>query len=87
MDEADRLNNPSNGINDGNIGLRNYPTVEWEDSPERRHDNCVTVSIVDGHVEYWKWKSKRKFFRHGGVFPDEKLGLLRIKQGLPGFPN
>ena len=41
MDEADRLNNPSNGINDGNIAFRNYPTVEWEDSPERRRDNGV----------------------------------------------
>jgi type II secretory pathway pseudopilin PulG len=86
MDEDDLLNNPRNGINDGNIGLRRYPLYEWGDSPGRRHENGVTLSIVDGHVEYWKWKSNRKYFSRGGVFPDEKPDLLRIQQGLPGYP-
>ena len=86
MDEDDRLNNPFNGINDGNIGLRNYPTQEWGDSPGRRHDNGATVSMADGHVEYWKWKSGRKFFARGPVRPDEKLDLDRIQQHLPGYP-
>ena len=52
MDEDDRLNNPYNGINDGNIGLRNYPSREWGDSPGRRHSNGTTVSMADGHAEY-----------------------------------
>jgi prepilin-type N-terminal cleavage/methylation domain-containing protein/prepilin-type processing-associated H-X9-DG protein len=85
MDEDDNLNNPGNGINDGNIGLRRFPTEEWGDSPGRRHDNGTTVSMVDGHVEYWKWKSNRKLFSRGAVLPDEKRDLLRIQQGLPGF--
>lgn len=87
MDEDDRLNNPNNGINDGNIGLRAYDTREWGDSPGRRHDNGTTVSMADGHVEYWKWKSKRKFFMRGTVFPDEMDDLRRIQSGLPGFPD
>jgi prepilin-type N-terminal cleavage/methylation domain-containing protein/prepilin-type processing-associated H-X9-DG protein len=86
MDEDDRLNNPFNGINDGNIGLRNYPTLEWGDSPGRRHENGATVSFVDGHVEYWKWRSNRKSFMRGGVRPDERPDLDRIQQGLPGYP-
>ncbi|MCX6886620.1 MAG: hypothetical protein NTX27_16455 [Verrucomicrobia bacterium] len=86
MDEDDRLNNPINGINDGNIGVRTYPTDEWGDSPGRRHNNGAIVSLVDGHVEYWKWKSSRKSFMRGAVLPQEKPDLQRIQQGLPGFP-
>jgi prepilin-type N-terminal cleavage/methylation domain-containing protein/prepilin-type processing-associated H-X9-DG protein len=87
MDEDDLLNNPINGINDGNIGLRAYPQMEWGDSPARRHDNGTTVSMVDGHVEYWKWKSNRKFFARGAVKQDEKPDLLKIQTGLPNYPN
>jgi prepilin-type N-terminal cleavage/methylation domain-containing protein/prepilin-type processing-associated H-X9-DG protein len=87
MDEDDRLNNPVNGINDGNIGLRAYNTLEWGDSPGRRHDNGATVSMADGHAEYWKWKSSRKSFIRGAVRPDEMPDLRRIQQGLPGYPG
>jgi len=52
MDEDDRLNNPGNGINDGNIGLRAYPAQEWGDSPGKRHENGATASFADGHVEF-----------------------------------
>ena len=71
----------------GNIGLRNYPQREWGDSPGRRHDNGVTVSMVDGHVEYWKWKSSKRSFMRGPAFPNEMPDLLRIQQGLPGYPQ
>ena len=87
MDEDDLQNNPGNGINDGNIGLRAYPILEWGDSPGRRHDNGVTVSMVDGHVEYWKWKSSRKTFVRGSIRTDEKTDLLKIQTGLPYFPG
>ena len=94
MDEDDRLNNPGNGINDGNIGLRNYPTQEWGDSPARRHENGCTTSIADGHVEYLKWKSRGTktpvggfIFARGPVRPDEKLDLDRLQQGLPEYPT
>jgi prepilin-type N-terminal cleavage/methylation domain-containing protein/prepilin-type processing-associated H-X9-DG protein len=87
MDEDDLVNNPFNGINDGNIGLRTYPTVEWGDSPGRRHENGVTVSFADGRAEYWKWKSNRKIFARGSARPDEMKDLARIQQGLPGYPG
>jgi prepilin-type N-terminal cleavage/methylation domain-containing protein/prepilin-type processing-associated H-X9-DG protein len=86
MDEDDRLNNPGNGINDGNIGLRAYPMQEWGDSPGKRHENGATVSFADGHVEYWKWKCGHKFFSRGTILQDEVLDLRRLQQGLPNFP-
>jgi prepilin-type processing-associated H-X9-DG protein len=86
IDEDDPVNNPQNSINDGNIGLRLYPTREWGDSPARRHNNGAIVSMVDGHAEYWKWKSSRKYFRRGSIQPDELPDLLKIQQALPGFP-
>ena len=93
MDEDDLLNNPGNGINDGNIGLRRYPTLAWGDSPGRRHDNGATVSMADGHAEYWKWKSNKKTFDRGpvdtgrGGVSDEMKDLLRVQTGLPGYPG
>lgn len=92
VDEDDLLNNPYNGINDGNIGLRRYPAQEWGDSPGRRHDNGVTVSLADGHVEYWRWKSSSKMFMRGPISVGRGQGdlelkdLLKIQEGLPGFP-
>lgn len=90
MDEDDCKNNPINGINDGNIGLRRYDTDsqnEWGDSPARRHENGATVSMADGHSEYFKWKSNRKYFMRGNVRSDEIPDIRKIQQGLPGFPN
>jgi prepilin-type N-terminal cleavage/methylation domain-containing protein/prepilin-type processing-associated H-X9-DG protein len=83
MDEDDLKNNPMNGINDGNIGLRRYPLREWGDSPGRRHNNGVTLSVADGHVESWKWRTGRKRFERGWRYPDELVDLLRIQNYLP----
>jgi prepilin-type N-terminal cleavage/methylation domain-containing protein/prepilin-type processing-associated H-X9-DG protein len=97
MEEDDLVNNPLNGINDGNIGLRNYPQKEFGDSPARRHDNGATVSMVDGHAEYWKWNSQGTkspagggyIFPRGGLIPGTGMDvdLLKIQTGLPGLPN
>lgn len=76
-----------NFINDGNIGLRAYPRREWGDLPGRRHNNGLIVSLADGHVEYWKWKSPKRNppTRGRGAFPDEWSDLARIQQHLPGY--
>jgi prepilin-type N-terminal cleavage/methylation domain-containing protein/prepilin-type processing-associated H-X9-DG protein len=73
-------------INDGNIGLREYPQTDWGDLPAQRHAGA-TVSMVDGHVEFWKWKSKIRVERGRPAFPDEIPDLRRIQQGLPGYPQ
>jgi prepilin-type N-terminal cleavage/methylation domain-containing protein/prepilin-type processing-associated H-X9-DG protein len=94
MDEDDNLNNPLNGINDGNIGVRPYPALEWGDAPAKRHDNGAIVSMVDGHVEYWKWRSSGKYFvrgsiniGRGGALTPETTDLFRIQEGVPGYPG
>jgi prepilin-type N-terminal cleavage/methylation domain-containing protein/prepilin-type processing-associated H-X9-DG protein len=87
MGEDDNLNQPNNAINDGNIGIRRYPETEWHDPPGRRHDNGTTVSMVDGHVEYWHWKSNDQYFRPGTrATPAQIPDLWRCQEGLPGFP-
>ena len=33
-----------------------YDEATWWDDPPVRHGDGTTVSMADGHVEYWKWK-------------------------------
>jgi prepilin-type N-terminal cleavage/methylation domain-containing protein/prepilin-type processing-associated H-X9-DG protein len=75
---------PGDFINDGNIGLREYPQINWGDLPAQRHRGA-TVSFVDGHVEFWKWKSKIRIARGRTAFPAEIPDLRRIQEGLPNF--
>jgi prepilin-type N-terminal cleavage/methylation domain-containing protein/prepilin-type processing-associated H-X9-DG protein len=70
-------------IEDGNFGGRAYPSSEWGNCPGKRHDNGVTLSFADGHVEYWKWRSSRAFFKPGAVRPDEIQDLRRLQHGIP----
>ncbi len=71
-------------INDGNIGLREYPSNEWGDSPAYRHSRGCALSFADGHVESWKWRATTaKPFRRGPAWPDEVRDLRRIQQRLP----
>ena len=86
VEEQENRTGADNFINDGNIGLREYPSTDWGDLPAQRHAGAV-VSMVDGHVEFWKWKSKILIRRGRTALPAERPDLLRLQQGLPGFPN
>jgi prepilin-type processing-associated H-X9-DG protein len=33
-----------------------YQQETWWDDPPAQHNDGVTVSFADGHVEYWQWK-------------------------------
>jgi len=35
-----------------------YPRWKWHSVPPIRHRNGVTLSMADGHAEYWKWKGQ-----------------------------
>jgi prepilin-type N-terminal cleavage/methylation domain-containing protein/prepilin-type processing-associated H-X9-DG protein len=83
-EQENRVGKNDNFINDGNIGLREYPSKDWGDLPAQRHEGA-TVSMVDGHVEFWKWKTKILLVRGRAARPAELPDLLRIQQGLPGF--
>ena len=35
-----------------------YDQMKWFDNPEARHGDAMTMSLADGHVEFWHWKDK-----------------------------
>jgi prepilin-type processing-associated H-X9-DG protein len=35
-----------------------YPRWQWLSAPPIRHSGGTTLSMADGHVEYWKWKGR-----------------------------
>lgn len=86
VEEQENRTGFDNFINDGNIGLRRYPSTEWGDLPAQRHAGA-TVSMADGHVEFWKWKSAIKIDRGRTALAAEIPDLRKIQQGLPEFPN
>jgi len=86
FEEQENRTRADDFINDGNIGLRRYPALDWGDLPAQRHAGA-TVSMVDGHAEFWKWRVKLLVRRGRASLPAERQDLLRIQAGLPGFPN
>ncbi len=35
-----------------------YPKWDWASPPPIRHSDGTTLSMADGHVEYWKWRGR-----------------------------
>jgi len=35
-----------------------YPKWKWSSPPPIRHGDGTTLSMADGHAEYWKWKGR-----------------------------
>ena len=35
-----------------------YPKWKWHSPPPKHHHDGVTLSMADGHAEYWKWKGR-----------------------------
>ena len=70
-------------IEDGNFGMRPYPSGAWGNLPGKRHSNGVTLSFADGHVDYWKWRSARSRFSTGTALPDEVVDLRRLQHAVP----
>ena len=35
-----------------------YPRWKWHSAPPIHHDGGMTLSMADGHAEYWKWKGR-----------------------------
>ena len=53
-----------------------YPKWKWYSPPPIHHRDGVTLSMSDGHAEYWKWKGRetveipRECLPYGGLFFD-----------------
>lgn len=76
------IDEDAKSINDGNIGLRAFPSNEWGDMPGRRHRNGAVLSFADSHVEHWRWRSTRPFNR-GAAGRDAIPDLRRLQETIP----
>jgi len=53
-----------------------YPMWRWYGAPPVRHGDGTTLSMADGHAEYWKWKGRetvqmpRKVLPMGSLFAE-----------------
>jgi prepilin-type N-terminal cleavage/methylation domain-containing protein/prepilin-type processing-associated H-X9-DG protein len=61
-------------INDGIFLVPPAPVADWRDWPATRHSRGGTFSFADGHVEYWKWKTKNL---------SDPADLARVQTALP----
>jgi prepilin-type N-terminal cleavage/methylation domain-containing protein/prepilin-type processing-associated H-X9-DG protein len=52
-----------------------YPRWRWHSPPPIHHQNSVTISMADGHAEYWKWKGR------------ETIDLPRMLYSTQSNPN
>ncbi len=59
---------------------------EWWDDPMVRHGNGTSVSLADGHSEYWKWKGPETI--KGGKLRDRTHSSQHvIPQSEPGHED
>jgi prepilin-type N-terminal cleavage/methylation domain-containing protein/prepilin-type processing-associated H-X9-DG protein len=63
-------------INDGILLVEPAPIMQWADLPSSRHSQGCDFSFVDGHVEYWRWKS--------ADLVNDLDDLVRLQAALPG---
>ena len=56
----------------------------WMDLPSDRHERGANLAFADGHVEHWRWQS-RKVYRGWDSLPIndlDKADLWRLQQTL-----
>jgi prepilin-type processing-associated H-X9-DG protein len=59
-----------------------YDQEVWWDDPKCRHGDGITVSMADGHSEYWKWRGletirfgrEASWIYRGGLAPTTPAG-------------
>jgi len=70
-----------------------YPKWKWHGAPPIRHSDGTTLSMADGHAEYWKWKGRetvqmpRKLMSAGSRYPNVFLEVLDCPAmaGMEGY--
>jgi prepilin-type N-terminal cleavage/methylation domain-containing protein/prepilin-type processing-associated H-X9-DG protein len=50
-----------------------YPKWKWFVAPPVRHGHGTTLSMADGHAEYWKWKGRETVEMPRELFPVRTL--------------
>ena len=74
-------------IDDGHF-LYSATINNWFNVPAWRHNNGDTLAFVDGHVEYWKWRSglpADTYFQDGSDLTDPAAleDVARLQQTAP----
>jgi len=66
-----------------------YPTWHMASPPPKHHRDGVTLSMADGHAEYWKWKGRETVNMPTKLVPMRKYPTLfdRVLEGpaVPGW--
>jgi prepilin-type N-terminal cleavage/methylation domain-containing protein/prepilin-type processing-associated H-X9-DG protein len=69
-----------------------YPRWKWYSAPPIHHDGGMTLSMADGHAEYWKWKGRetlnypRELFPAGNLYHEvfeKPAGEIRHEDPIP----
>ena len=59
-----------------------YPMWYWGNPPPVRHSDGTTLSMADGHAEYWRWKGRetvnmpRRLMSAGSRYPNKFFEVL-----------
>lgn len=79
------LDENENSIEDGLFLFYKEPSLIWQNSSTHRHNEGQNFAFADGHVEHWKWRSRR---HHAGYAemantPEEIVDIRRLQAALP----
>jgi prepilin-type N-terminal cleavage/methylation domain-containing protein len=71
-------------IDDGHF-LYSATVNQWYNVPAWRHQHGDTLAFVDGHVEYWKWRSALPTSTYSpSTDPAALQDIARLQQTAPG---
>ena len=74
------------GIDDGHFGFLPPPSINWYNLPSSRHNLGCDIAFADGHVEHWRWKSRRPYMYKAtwqNATPDQLPDLRRMQETIP----
>jgi len=61
-----------------------YPQWKFHSPPPVRHGDGTTLSMADGHTEYWKWKGRETVKMPRELFPMRSL-FAELLEGWKGY--
>jgi prepilin-type N-terminal cleavage/methylation domain-containing protein/prepilin-type processing-associated H-X9-DG protein len=70
------------------VGSSYFQQNVWWDMPSDRHNQGANLSFADGHVEHWKWKVPKIFFKWiQPVPPQEMPDYQRIRNAMKQYSD
>jgi prepilin-type N-terminal cleavage/methylation domain-containing protein/prepilin-type processing-associated H-X9-DG protein len=62
-----------------------YPKWKWFDAPPIRHGDGTTLSMADGHAEYWRWKGNETVNIPRELFPSFGSRFVEVLSGTNDY--